>query len=467
MDTAGAKHMSLYGYPRPTTPHLERLAEGATVYTRCFAPSSWTLPSHASLFTGLYPSEHRVEGVDVEKLILNPGFQHFMSILKQSGYDNYGISCNPLVSPAYGIIRDFDYFFEYESWQVKDKFNKIISENKKLTKLYKIFDKSLKNRRIHRMYYMFIYHLGFLFSKKVSIQKNSAPYTQRTLNNALEIILKHHKNKQKTPFFMFINVIENHSLYNPPKIIRKFSKKTDMATIMPLFLYSEDYGYFRRELPAWRDLYDDTILFLDGVIGQFYDNLKAAGALENTVFVVTSDHGEHLGEKGFYDHGYSLYNELIAIPLLIRYPDGFKRATCDERLTGLTDLYATILDLTQSPYPQPRHSYSLLSLEKRRSISSMNLYTRAHKAKLAKIFLHKPIELLNSLQAHHYALILDNNLKLLQKEDGSLSIYHLGKDPHEQMDLSDSLEPDLREEMRRLLMEDQKETGYLGPEILQ
>jgi len=110
LDTVGAKHMSLYGYHRRTTPNLERIAEECTVYNRCFAPSCWTIPSHASMFTGLYPSQH---GSHEGNHILNENVQHLVSILKLMGYCTIGISSNFLVSPATGLCRGFDFFKDY------------------------------------------------------------------------------------------------------------------------------------------------------------------------------------------------------------------------------------------------------------------------------------------------------------------------------------------------------------------
>ena len=102
MDTAGAKHMSLYGYPRPTTPNLERLAGDCTVYNRCFSPACWTIPAHASMFTGLYPSQH---GAHEGHIVLSDNIQHLVPVLKMAGYRTYGISQNLLVSTPSEIGR--------------------------------------------------------------------------------------------------------------------------------------------------------------------------------------------------------------------------------------------------------------------------------------------------------------------------------------------------------------------------
>ena len=109
LDTVGAKHLSLYGYKRPTTPNLERIAKECTVYTRCFSPACWTVPSHASMFTGLHPSQH---GAFESRFLLRDNLPHLVPALKDFGYDTIGISTNSLVSPASGICQDFDEFHD-------------------------------------------------------------------------------------------------------------------------------------------------------------------------------------------------------------------------------------------------------------------------------------------------------------------------------------------------------------------
>jgi arylsulfatase A-like enzyme len=102
LDTVGAKHLSLYGYQRPTTPNLERIAAECSVYSRCFAPACWTVPSHASMFTGLYPSQH---GAFESRFLLRDNLPHLVPILKAQGYTTIGISTNSLVSPASAFAR--------------------------------------------------------------------------------------------------------------------------------------------------------------------------------------------------------------------------------------------------------------------------------------------------------------------------------------------------------------------------
>ncbi|MFP3868038.1 MAG: sulfatase [Desulfobacteraceae bacterium] len=473
MDTASAKHMSLYGYHRPTTPQLERLADRATVYSRCFAPGNWTLPSHASLFTGLYPSEH---GIDRQKRILDANFQHLVSVLKHLGYHTYGISCNGIVSPDFGNCRDFDVFHDYSGigWSLARLRN---SNDNALEILNKLSSKSYSSAT--KLFLCLEYawrqkDMGILKAiiektLSVTLKRNSvnqsAPYTRRSFHTALKDIRQHLRRAPGTPFFLFMNVIENHEKYNPPEALRKFSGPQDQQPFFNYNFYRDDYNGLREQvLPLCCNLYDDTMLFLDGMIGQFFDQLQAQGLTDNTLFIVTSDHGEHFGEKDFYVHNLSLHNELTWVPLLISFPAGLHAPGTDDRLVSLVDFFATFLDLCQSPFPCPRHSCSLLSAEKRSSLSAMVLDNMLIKIALAgKI--DRSSEWAQARESHRYALILDNGLKLLEHDDGRLEIYNLNQDPNENQDLSPTLPLELIQDLQALLVEDQQQKGYQSRSI--
>ena len=110
LDTASAKHMSLYGYHRKTTPELEKIAEECVVYTRCFSPATWTVPSHASLFTGLYPTEHGA--FYHTRKYLYPFFLTVSDVLGSLNYNIYAISANSIISPTTGYLRKCIRFFD-------------------------------------------------------------------------------------------------------------------------------------------------------------------------------------------------------------------------------------------------------------------------------------------------------------------------------------------------------------------
>jgi arylsulfatase A-like enzyme len=473
MDTAGAKHMSLYGYHRRTTPQLERLAEKATVFTRGFAPGSWTLPSHASLFTGLYPSEHWVDGDNIDSLVLSPRYQHLANILKQANYLTYAVTNSSLAVPAYGICRDFDVCLDYSKEgaveaglsasldpEVRALYNHLLQPASKWHRVRHTLDYSWRKRDLKIL--SSIAKLFFFRHFNVGTYNYSSPSTKRCFRTAQKMIDKHcHKNTGR-PFFFFINVIENHALYNPPKSFRQFSRKTDRHSLNPFKLFDEDYTeQLPSLLPIWKNLYDDSMLFLDSVIGQFLDYLKFRKLTENTVIIITSDHGEHFGEKGFYQHKFSLFNEILSIPLVISCPDGFSiPGNRDDRLVSLQDLFSTVLDLMDSPFPRPQHSLSLVSSERRKSVAAMNLKPVEQKIRLAAMF-NKPREWAEDINFHRYAMILDNNIKLLEDDKGNVAIFHLASDPQEDHDLSHTLAPEVKQELLLLLKQDQQQVRYV------
>ncbi len=468
LDTAGAKHMSLYGYHRRTTPELERLASQATLYTRCFAPGCWTIPSHASMFTGLYPSEHGVDGYNT---VLDENYQHIVSILHHRGYRTYGISCNGLVSPLYGNCRDFDVFREYgvmgfavQRLRIKDEhtqelFKKFLSEApNRWVKLRLFLEHMVQHKDLGVL--TTLIKRGLTELLPVGSINHSTPYTRRSFHTALKDIQNHLRTAPGTPFFMFVNVVQTHAYYNPPKDSRRFSRPTDKQTLFTSYLHGDGFGGLREEvLPVCQNLYDDEVLFVDRVVGQFWDQLQSLGILDHTLVIVTSDHGEHFGEKGYYEHELSLFNELIWVPLLIHFPDGYGFAGPDDRLVSLNDLFATLLDVSHSPFPCPRHSQSLLSSVRRDTVSAMILDNLPFKIKIGSI-VNQSKEWAEALPAYKYALILENGPKLLEKENGQVEIYDLTRDPEESQDLSAVLAPSVCQDLLALLAEDKRLTGF-------
>jgi len=470
MDTVAAKHMSLYGYNRLTTPNLERIAAESTLYTRCFSPADWTPPAHASLFTGLYPSGHGISG---QFRFLDTNFPHLISILKQLGYRTYGVSSNAIVSPRTGILRDLDQFYDYsglmdfgflETKPLKPNlFDKILSQRnwdaqtrwgRLLTLLKYVLesnDLGYIPRRLLAKYLM----------EKALVIKYSATKTKKSFLKGLSLVKENGFKLPTPPLFIFINVMEAHALYNPPGNFRRFSQPSDKNAFPPVMLYDSRYDSERENTVAmFKNLYDDELLFLDNEIGRFYDELKAAKALDNTILIITSDHGEHFGEKGHYAHRFTLYQELTKVPLIIRYPQYIKGPGVDDRLVSLTDIFATLLDVTNCPFPCPRDSRSLLSSEKRDNLSAMILKDGPAQQHLAKMVSHPP-EWAEAKLSHAYSLVLDNNLKIIETHHGEIEIYHLGRDPDENHDLSVTLDPSLVQELKNFLVKDKLQTQYI------
>jgi arylsulfatase A-like enzyme len=320
LDTVRAASTSLNGYTRQTTPELDRLAAEGVVFDWAFAPASWTLPSHASIFTGEYAE---VLSTDWRRP-LDGAYRTLAEVLRDRGYRTAGFVANlPYTSDESGLARGFDHY-----------------EDHRVTLRQTLLSMPLTQTRIARALFQGR-SLGELaravgrfdlrpYAIYVSDRKDAPQVFDRYLA---------WQHGSARPWFAFLNLYDAHEPYAPPdSLARRFAAE-----------------------PTPRDRYDAAIAYLDSEIGRVLRVLATQGTLDRTIVIVTSDHGELFGEHGLYAHGVSLYLDEIHVPLLIRYParvHGGRRVT---QAVTLRDLAATILDLAAlSPSALPGASLAPL-----------------------------------------------------------------------------------------------------------
>ena len=476
MDTMGAKHMSLYGYPRRTTPHLERLAEASTVYSRCFAPACWTTPSHASMFTGLYPAQH---GAYEGRYLVYDNIQHLVPALSSVGYRTYGISSNYLVAPASGMCQGFEHFVDFGPGflnlfgthngaaadnefslrlaeqnisNMKDKIRSAFDYLRETGRYRDLLQKALLSFKLRTLEFLET-------SLKLSPVSYSARYTEKTVKLYQEI-LKKHCSQNDRPFFIFMNFLEPHQFYYPPTKYRQFSKKEDkQKQRISSFYYLKDKTYVSDQMEVYRKLYDDELYYVDSVINRLWVSLKESPLFDDTIFIITSDHGEHFGEKGHFGHELSLYNDLIWVPLLIKFPGDLVKHGVDDRLVSLNDLYSTILDLADSPLPRPFTSKSLLDQEHREVVLSQIVNPDIWRGSLQSKRETHPKGV--GFSPPVICAINSKGLKLIENKDSSLEAYDLLRDPEEHHDLTSDLPHDALEGMKYFMGIQKEESGFL------
>jgi len=352
LDTARAKNFSCYGYHRQTTPNIDRIAEEGVLYERCLTPANWTLPAHVSMLTGLYPSEH---GCHAGSPLIDSSLPLLPELLKAAGYYTTCISCNGFVSPIFGFDRGFDEFHELFSVfppEIRLKSKTRPGKAFELTRM--LFTNEINLQRGLQAIFWVLHRMA-----GGSVLDNATPYTQKALALTRYFLLR----KQK-PLFLLVNLMQTHGRYNPPRQTRGLwsSSKTSAKKIN---VDGIDFYAYRRTVAPWqvdelRSLYDEELCFLDAEIGELYVWLKRHGFLAESVLILTADHGELIGEHQMFDHICGLYNELLWIPLIIRHPDN-SAGNRVPHLVQLHDLFATILEFADLPYPAPQYSQSLLS----------------------------------------------------------------------------------------------------------
>lgn len=264
IDTLRADHTSTYGYERPTTPHLDRLAREGTTFERAYSVGSWTRPAIATLFTGLRPASHRV-GVDRG---LGPWPLTIAERFRGAGWSTRAFVTNvQLVPHSLGFDRGFERFLAFPGGD------------------------------------------GAMLATTAEVN----PHLLRELETSRDEKL-----------FLYVHTIDPHAPYDPPACYEGLfgdasydgsigARDTFAAALRARTMSSADVAHVR-------DLYDEEIRFQDEMLGTLLDRLAAAGLDRDTVVVVTSDHGEELGDHGDWEHGQRAWEELLRVPLVVRWP---------------------------------------------------------------------------------------------------------------------------------------------------
>ena len=300
IDAARADHVGCYGYPRETTPNIDRLASDGIVFGKHFAQFSETKPSTATLFTGQHPDTHLAydrRTIDPESFTLAKG-------LEAAGYHTVLFSQNEYASPLWGLGTEFD-----EAYYEPD------------------------------------------------LKKGGRDIPEIWRPEALlELIAPWMKKAPRTPFFAYVHFMPPHNPYiGPPEMKHFFADQTAPGMSKSPFPFEEIEPELREQVRGrsqarYVNLYDGNLLYGDWAVGELERLLREAGVFEDTILIVTSDHGEAFGEHGYWGHTFSAFDECIHIPLVVRLP-GSERVV--GRVSGLTqtvDLLPTLFDLLEIPY---------------------------------------------------------------------------------------------------------------------
>jgi arylsulfatase A-like enzyme len=358
LDTQRADRLSCYGYPFETSPHLDALAADSTLFRFAVSAAHWTIPSHTSFFTGLYPLSH---GTLHASSIVPDSLPTVAERLRDSGYFTAAFCNNPLVGVVNnGLRRGFLEFFNY-SGLMTSRPNQAGTYTSVLDRYRQKFKAGLASI-ITTMQDVFARSdllLDFSFSPlMVPLWQTALSFkgnTARSLNDAARLHVERKGVAKDQPVFSFINLMETHMPYRPPRqFIEKFAPHIlqDKTARRYLRRFNSDVFGWLAPLSAPLDkkskktldsIYCAEVAYTDELVGTFLKRLRASGKLDQTLLIVSSDHGEHLGEKQFVGHGLSLYNELLHVPLIIRDPDGdLPRATTVDSFVSTRRIFHTI-----------------------------------------------------------------------------------------------------------------------------
>ena len=283
-DALRPDHLGCYGYDRPTSPYIDKFAAEALVFEKAMSNSSWTKPAMGSVFTSLYPHEHRAfywsDNLSDKCLTL-------AELLRNRNYLTFAIQTNPSITKKHNFKQGFQYYGEI-----------ILEKGEAVTSNFNAWVKKIK----------------------------------------------------KAPFFAYLHYMDTHVPYNAPKEFAQIFGLKDTTLFTPGEFQTADVrllneiGLTEENKRNLLSLYDGAIKYFDNNFGKIIDNLKKQGILDKTTIILTADHGEEFWEHGGFAHGHSLYQEVLHVPLIIKYSSKLP-AKRVKSCVQLLELYPTVLSL--------------------------------------------------------------------------------------------------------------------------
>lgn len=349
VDCLRADHLSCYGYDRETSPVLDRLAGEGVRFERCLATTSWTLPAHLSMLTGLPLSGHGVDddrlwtrrNSDGEPLEVPLRGVFLSEALSSAGYDTAGFYTWKYLEPRFGFGPGFDVYERlahtfYSHPEVGPRFEALREAED-------------------------VEGMKALAEEYPDLFDDTTPTAPEVVDRALAWL---DGREGDAPFFLFLHVFDCHDPYTPPAPFDRMFDPDYEGPIDGRRVTAPDSPVHPDMDP--RDLrhlvarYDGAIRFVDDELGRFVEGLEQRGLDASTLLAVTGDHGEEFYEHGRKTHRKQLYLESIAVPLILRWPDGLPAGRVVEGNVGLVDLMPTFCSAAGVPVPAPTMGVDLL-----------------------------------------------------------------------------------------------------------
>ncbi len=412
-DTTRADHLSLYGYARPTTPNLEALGRESVVFEQARSPGIWTLPSHASLFTGRWPESH---GASERWMWLDGHFHTMAEHFSAAGYTTLSVAANALLCNETNLVQGFD--TTVTTWRGA------VAPLARQATLAKVLPQDASNELAPG--WVPPTHGAHNAEWQRAVFKDAAPVLTERLLGWID--------RQEAPYFAFVNLMEAHTPRVPTMASRQrvladdpdlvpLGFATNAAHIRLHFYNFGKQDYTERELEAIRGVYDAALRDLDDALGTLVEGLRARGRLDRTVIVVTADHGENLGDRHRFNHRFDLGDSLARVPLVVHAPGLSPRRVTTPVST--LDVFPTVARLAGLPAPPtdggdlfvaPAPAVTTLLTPLRREIESV-----------ARV--HPDVALEEWLRSGH--AIVQGGRKLVDWSDGTRQTFELATDPAE------------------------------------
>ncbi|MFC6825504.1 sulfatase [Halopelagius fulvigenes] len=474
-DTLRADALSCYDDDAVETPNLDRIAESGTRFESAFSAGAWTPPAHGTLFSGLWPSNSGFQG---NMPTMDDDVPLLADRLRDAGYDTYGVSGPSKMASPTNLDRGFDWY--YEPWDH-------VAERPSVEWFEQLLTDDSVRRDTFRLF-----------------TRGNDYYNELRIEKFLDAL-----GGAESPFFGMMNLTTVHAPYDPPRPYK--TDRTPSLSRPPLhvfeelltpgrieddsvrdervfavadgkrsnnirFRYYDDDSYVSdEELAIVREWYRASVEYLDDQVGRILGWFDERNLTDDTVFVLTSDHGEYFGEHGLLYHSVGLYDEVLRVPLIFAGP-GVPTGSRREDLASLADVFATVCALSDVEAPET-DGIDLFGPERRDHVVAERAYTEHGNPEAESEVSEETLAWMRvgrkSIRTEDYRLEL--------RSDGSSSLYRLPSqeevvdpDPDVVSDLRDRLTAEVDDEFNRgdgdgdereysdAVQRNLRDLGYLG-----
>jgi arylsulfatase A-like enzyme len=328
VDMLRADHLGSYGYGRETSPHMDRLAREGALFEECISSAPWTLPTHAALFTGLPDSVH---GCTDSDRALAPGFTTLAERFRSGGYATAGFFSGPYLHPAFGLDQGFDTYVNCTSYA-----------------------RALDEAPVE----------DWAMDREVMHSSHRDVTSPAVAEEVSDWLARADAAEGDDPFFMFVHLWDVHFDFLPPAAYaERFAGEYEGTVSGEDFFFDPTIraGMPAADLQHLLDLYDGEISWTDHHIGLILNALEERGLLDSTVIALTADHGTEFFEHGGKAHRMTLFEEVLRVPLILRYPPAIPADTRPHTLARTVDIAPTLLELADLAPLSPAGGRSLLA----------------------------------------------------------------------------------------------------------
>jgi uncharacterized sulfatase len=359
LDTQRADRLGCYGHSRPITPNLDRFAGEGALFEQAVSPAQWTIPSHASLFTGLYPTSH---GVTQSAQSLSVGRPHLAQVLRQLGYETIGFCNNPLVGVLNnGFKRGFQSFYNYGGAfpSVPDSSNPWPWPVSHIAEAYTQFLRRISypvQNFVGRSDLAFRLSLHAWLTPLWSKMANFKGQNERSTQDVVHFLAGREESAPDRPLFLFMNLMETHlPFWAPSEFVEQ---------VAPYFRHSKEaravMRTWNREAYRWaaplakplseleqtvlNDMYDAEVAYQDHYLGSLFAMLAERQRRRDTLTIIVADHGDGLGDHGYFGHAFVAYEELVHVPLIVHWPGKVSAGARIDTAVSTRRVFHTMLD---------------------------------------------------------------------------------------------------------------------------